>query len=301
MNTVFGTVTTTATNDGGKPKETTIPEGFRVALNAEGKLDITFSKFFKDKIAKISAELPSCSVGRVKRDLGSRRRHERLPKRQIDTGCVRQRTTALVRTLREDPEMMGQMSNLEAEIARVTGNDAIALEESGQMMGFASEGGIDAMLVASGISAGAESASLMGILGSIALFFGASDSTDDVWKLEAEPKVMPLFKGGKTGDEDKDCPKDLACAGQRCVGDKGKCTAEWKGCECAVSCDPVGDAFIFSKDQAAVDDEITQFVFGSDPDSGQKIPQPDCGPIDKSSNLVDLETDVWGQYVDQIC
>lgn len=268
-------------------------------------MDITISKSLKEEIAEIAAELPSCSISKVKRS----GRHNQ--KRQADLMCVRQRTSALAKILRERPSTLQQLGALRDEIAYATGSDVAALEAEGKMISFGGpENTLTDILSVSGAAADGDAAALLagvgttvlGVVASLAFMLGANDSSD-VWKFKAEPKTMPIVavdagngESGNGGDEER-CPENLACGGTRCVGDGGKCTAEWEGCPCIISGETSAeDLFLSTEELAIMYDEVAQFVFGSDPDAEEPdIPQPECGPTEDGSNTVNVETDVWGQ------
>lgn len=282
-----------------------------MALDASGKVEITLSQWLKDQLREIASQIPTCAL--IKRREGELRNHHAVERRAPPTvECVRQRTGRISELLRERPPVMNQMVRLNEEVARVTGNDAVVLAESDQMMAFADEEIVLEIIQVTEIqfvevaSAGeilaAVGSQVLGVLGSIAFFFSAVNILEDLWKLRADPQPMPIFKSAPrpTASQPASCPTDPpSCAGRRCGGNYiGKCTNEWKDCQCITSCQRIGDPNIYGEDYAGVEDLIYAYVFGPDPDNTEEVPSPKCdaGTSDEP-NLADVETSVWTQYV----
>jgi hypothetical protein len=305
----FGTATITTTGVDGKPTPTVIPEAFLVALDAQGKVEITLSQWLKDQLADIASQIPACALAR--RWEWDPQENRTIERRAPPVECVRQRTGRISQILRQRPNVMNQMVRLNEEVARVTGNDAVVLAENGEMMSFAEEEIVIQIIevteyeVVEVASAGeilaAVGSQVLGVLNSIAFFFGAVTILEDLWKLKADPQPMPIFKSEPkpTTSQPASCPTATpACAGQRCRGSlDGVCTGEWQGCECITSCLEFGDPSIYGADYAGVEDLIYAYVFGPDSDS-PSVPDPKCsaGTAD-NNNLVNLESSVWTQYV----
>jgi hypothetical protein len=310
----FGTATITTTGKDGKPTPTVIPQGFLVALDAQGKVEITFSQWLKDQLADIAAQLPTCAP--VKRRAWNPRKHQAVG-RQVPpvAECPRLRTARVNQILRQRPAVMNQMVRLNEEVARVTGNDALALAESDQMMTFANEDitleiieyteyyvveeVTEAEAIAAEESLAAAGLEVLGVLASFAFFVSI---LTDLWKLKADPQPMPIFQSRPkpTTTRPASCPTSIpACAGLRCAGGfDGECTREWKGCDCNTSHIAIGDPNIWGEDYAAVEDLIYAYVFGPDLDNSDEVPAPKCSAgTAEDNNLANVETSVWTQYV----
>lgn len=271
-------------------------------LNDEGKLEITLSQLFKDQLAEIVSGVPSCPL-KVRRDWNPRK-HQHVETRDVDASCLRRRILRIAQRLSQRPEVNREVMALSDRVVYATGNDVTALAESEQMMSFAEPDMLTELFKA--LQAEAElvkdfdllanlSSGWMGVLSSLAFFVSTATILEDLWKLRADPQPpMPFYKV-----EDDSCPKSrLACAGTRCQGEHGKCTAKWKGCACVISGRGVADSFYFGNEWDGVADEIQQFVFGSDPDPTQSIPQPSCtSSSGEGRNLANVESDVWSRYV----
>lgn len=271
-------------------------------LNDEGKLEITLSQLFKDQLAEIVSGIPSCPL-KVRRDWDPRK-HQHVETRAVDASCLRRRIGKMVQRLSQRPEVNRSVMALSDEIASVSSHDVTALAQSGRMVSFTEQNMVTDVLQ----SAEAEaklledfdllanlSSGWMGVLSSLAVFVSTATILEDLWKLRADPQPpMPFYKV-----EDDSCPKrQLACAGTRCQGEHGKCTAEWKGCACVISGRGVADSFYFGNEWNGVADEVQKFVFGSDPDPTQSIPQPSCtSSSGEDRNLANVESDVWSRYV----
>ncbi|KAH7165280.1 hypothetical protein EDB81DRAFT_942360 [Dactylonectria macrodidyma] len=302
----FGTATVTTTDQDGTPKETVIPQGFRVIINDEGKLEITLSQWFKDQLLDIVSSVQSCPI-QVRRDWDSRR-HQHVETRAINISCLRRRISRIAQRLGQHPEVTRQFELMNEQVAYATGNDVVALAESEQMVPFAEQDIVVEIMEAVEVEAElAEDVDLlaslgsefMGVLGSLAFFIGTATILEDLWKLRANPQPpMPFYRV-----QDDSCPeRELACAGTRCKGENGKCTAKWKGCKCVISGRGVGDSFYFGSEWASVEDEIQQFVFGSDPDTTKSIPQPSCTSSNtEDRNLANVESNIWSQLLDSFC
>ncbi|KAF7542200.1 hypothetical protein G7Z17_g11791 [Cylindrodendrum hubeiense] len=296
----FGTATITTTDQDGTPQETTIPQGVRVVLNDAGKLEITLSQWFKDQLVDIASSLPSIPL-QMRRNWDPRK-HQHVETRAVDISSLTQHITRFGYSVIQHPAARLQLGLASGQIAYASGNDAAALAESEQMVSFVDEDIVTNIV--QGIEVEAELAQdadvlanlgtgSMGVLGSLAFFIGTATILEDLWKLRADPQpLMPFYRVN-----DDSCPEELACAGTRCKGDKGKCTAKWKGCVCVISGLSVGDSFYFGSDWAGVEDEIQKFVVGSDPDATQSIPQPSCtSSSGEDNNLANVESDVWSQH-----
>ncbi|KPM42160.1 hypothetical protein AK830_g4435 [Neonectria ditissima] len=265
VETDFGIATITTTDQDGTPKETTVPQGIRAVLN-EGKLEITLSQWFKDQMVDIASNLPAVSLR--KRRVWDPRKHQHVETRAVDVSSLTQRITRFGYGIVQHPAARFQLGLASGQIAYASGNDTAVLAESEQMVSFVDEDIVSSVaqnIEAEAVAAGDTEAlatlgsASVGILGSLAFFFGTVTILEDLWKLRADPQPpMPFYR---VKHEDDSCPDhDLACAGTLCQGHKGKCT----------------DSFYFGADWVGVEDEIQQFVFGSDPDATQSIPQPSC-------------------------
>ncbi|EEY22377.1 predicted protein [Verticillium alfalfae VaMs.102] len=307
----FGVATITTKGPDGSPQTTTIPEGFRVAM-VDGKVEVTLSQWLKDKLNGLSQQLPSCSLR--KRREWDYRQHNVIERRAPpDIPCVRQRVNRLNQLLREDPDTMRQMVRLNEQVAQASGSDAVALAESEQMMAFAEEDIVFEIIhvyevveitPTAGELLATVGEGVLGVLGSIAFFFGTVNILEDLWKLRADPQPMPFFKNNKPNEpsDPGSCPEaQPACEGERCKGgSNAKCTAEWKDCDCVVSSVTFEDGAFFGDAWEAVEDEVSQFVFGSDPNAD--IPKPNCQVgTGEDNTLANVESDVWSKLLDNLC
>lgn len=297
----FGSTTVTVTNDGGGAQATEVPEAFSVILNAEGLLEITFSKGFKDELAGIAAEIPSCAIGKMKRRRNPRRRAVTV-KRQPDMDCLRLRTNAYMKALSKDPKIKQALAHLKEAVARATGQDAVQIGEQGKMLSFIPEEAVANAVQASGISAGGDAvtaavggASVLGLLASVAWYLGAKEDSDDAWKIKGTPMTVPVTTGDATETEgQEECPDDLVCPGSRCKGSAGKCTGEWKDCPCSPSGQVINGESLWGKDWSSVYDTIVQSVPEPLPEPSTKIPDPECAPsANGETNLVNLESSAF--------
>lgn len=322
----FGTATITTTGKNGKPTPTAIPKGFKVTLTSSGKVEITLSKYLKDALKDIGSKVPSCALkARSERD---RHPHEGAEKRATATvECVRLRAGRIAEELRQRPDIMRQMVNLNEEVARVTGNDAVALADSGRMMSFAEEGVVVDIIKFTEVTAVDGGAALvtlgdavMGVFASITFWFAAIDHFLEAWKIQAnakppikfvkvspamkpkpdktKPKPKPDKTKPKPTPSSSKCPTHkLACSGNRCSGSAGKCTKEWKKCPCLTSGSQIADTSLFGADWAAVEKEISQYVFGNpDPSKSRKVPPPKCTSTKSGDhNLANMESKVWSR------
>ncbi|KAH7113159.1 hypothetical protein B0J13DRAFT_657357 [Dactylonectria estremocensis] len=288
----FGTATITTSDQDGTPKETVIPQGFRVIFNNEGKLEITLSQWFKDQLLDIVSSVPSCPI-QVRRDWDPRK-HQHVEARTINISCLRQRISRIAQRLGQHPEAVRQFGLMSEQVAYATGNDVVALAESEQMVHFAEQDIVVEIMEAVEVEAElAEHVDLLASLGSE--FMGVLDT----WKLRADPQPpMPFYRV----QDDSYPEQELAYAGTHYKGSRGKCTAEWKGCECVISRRGVRDSFYFGNDWAGVEDEIQIFIFGSNPDTTKSIPQPSCtSSSTEDRNLANVESNVWSQLLDSFC
>ncbi|KAL6400778.1 hypothetical protein AUP68_16495 [Ilyonectria robusta] len=300
----FGIATITTAGADGLPQETTIPKGFNVVVNAEGKVEITLSQLIKDQLAEIAPLVPTCP-STVRRDWDPKS-HRHVEKRAADIDCIQKRTVMFTNEFRKRAFMVPQMMNLNEDIAIASGNDAFQLSRINRMMAFTPEGVVSSALAGSEASldsflVAVESAA-SGVMASFAFFIGAVDILEDLWKLKADPQPMPFFKS-KTDTEEESCPKlKLACAGQRCRGQAGVCTGEWKGCKCGTSSVMVGDVFLYDNDWAVVQQIIKDFDIDSDPSDTKDIPDPTCSSTSgDENNLANMETDFWKELLDKVC
>lgn len=285
-----------------------------------GKVEITLSQWLKTKLASISSQLPSCAAAK-RRDLefehGLGGNQTQIMRRQAPptAECVRLRTSRLNQLLREDPDVARQMVRLNEDVATATGNDAVALAESDQMMAFANEDIVVEIIqvteyeIVEVASAGeilaAVGSTVLGVLGSLAFLLSTVNILEDLWKLKADPQPMPIFNSEPrpSTTQPASCPTQTpACAGNRCKGNRfGQCGNEWKGCNCDPSSQQIDDDNFWTAegvDYDAVEDLIYSWVFGPDQSDPQPVPDPKCNAgTSQSPNLVNMEKSVFQQYV----
>lgn len=284
-----------------------------------GKVEITLSQWLKTKLASISSQLPSCAAAK-RRDLefehGLGGNQTQIMRRAPPTAeCVRLRTSRLNQLLREDPDVARQMVRLNEDVATATGNDAVALAESDQMMAFANEDIVVEIIqvteyeIVEVASAGeilaAVGSTVLGVLGSLAFLLSTVNILEDLWKLKADPQPMPIFNSEPrpSTTQPASCPTQTpACAGNRCKGNRfGQCGNEWKGCNCDPSSQQIDDDNYWTAEGAdydAVEDLIYSWVFGPDQSDPQSVPAPKCNAgTSEDPNLVNMEKSVFQQYV----
>lgn len=207
------------------------------------------------------------------------------------------------------------MIRLNEDVAAASGNDAVALAESDQMMAFADEDIVLEVIqvteyelvevVSAGEILAAVGSAVLGVLGSLAFLVSTVNILEDLWKLRADPQPMPIFNSNTrpTTTQPSSCPTATpACAGTRCKGNRqGKCDNEWKGCICDPSSQQIRDDNFWTAEGAdydAVEDLIYSWVFGPDQSDPQPVPDPKCDAGTKENpNLVNMETSVFQQYV----
>lgn len=284
-----------------------------------GKVEITLSQWLKTKLASISSQLPSCLAAK-RRDLEFEQslggNASQIMRRAPPAAeCVRQRASRLNQLLREDPDVARQMVRLNEDVAAASGNDAVALAESEQMMAFADEDivleiiQVTEIQVVEVVSAGeilaAVGGAVLGVLGSLAFLASTVNILEDLWKLRADPQPMPIFNTNPrpSTTQPASCPTQTpACAGNRCKGNRfGQCDNEWKGCICDPSSQQIRDENFWTAEGAdydAVEDLIYSWVFGPDQSDPQPVPDPKCNAgTSEDPNLVNMEKSVFQQYV----
>ncbi|KAK8080361.1 hypothetical protein PG997_008179 [Apiospora hydei] len=300
----FGTATITTTDKHGKPEPTAIPEGFRVAIMG-GKLELTLSQWLKGILDGIAHQAPACP--RKTRRGWDYRRHQYLEGRATpDMACVRTRTNKIYAAFRQVPAVMAQFSHLNDQIARATGNDAATMALAGQMETFVDgriafevmdtyeEVDVAVIPKASEILASVGTR-VLGVASALAFFYGAQDNTlTRPWKLRSDPEPMPIFPSCPVINPGKPerCPDPKpACAGERCKGGPdGRCTNEFRDCNCIASSKAIPHTFYDG--WQALEDMISDFDLALH----KRLPEANCDIGKDGRNQADVDSEAWSKY-----
>ncbi|KAK8104858.1 uncharacterized protein PG998_011891 [Apiospora kogelbergensis] len=260
----FGTATINITSNG-QVQATTIPQGFKVTNTSAGVLEIAFSPYAKTFLDDILPKLPPCNplllrseaaASGATANVQTERRPQILqPRMDPAVACTRVRASRFAQLAAEDEAFARQLADLNGQVVRVTGHDAVALANNGEAMAFGLEEEALAEIVEKGMAISPELTSgivtvglvaLFDIIASVAFAYSVYQIAEGMWKLKADPQPRPIFTPTRTYDMSTApssvvtpslCPTSpVPCVGDMCQGGADAlCTNAWLDCPCDVT------------------------------------------------------------------